>query len=104
MHERDWNLLDLVRLSLGLRGRVYHNRPYHYDRYGSRNSAAQASLVVRDILDLRNIIIPLFTKSYTAIKVNSLWNGWKMGDEEMTTESKYLHKLYKSGYLIKKIF
>lgn len=102
MHERDAYLLNLVADRLSLKGKVYRNGPYRYDRYGSRNSAAQVSLIVRDILELRNIIIPLFYKKLHGNK-GKQFMVWleKMSGEEMTTESHYLHNLYKKGFFNK---
>ena len=102
MHERDKSLLNSVADSLNLRGNIYHNGPYRYDRYGSRNNAAQVSLIVRDVLELRNIIIPLFYKKLHGNKGKQFIN-WleKMSGEEMTTESHYLHNLYKKGFFDK---
>lgn len=104
MHERDWNLLDLVRLSLGLRGRIYRHRPYRYDRYGSRNTAAQASLVVRDVFELRDIIIPLFYGKFHGHKGKQFIKWLEdMGGEGTARHSQYLNGLYRTGYFDKLI-
>jgi hypothetical protein len=104
MHERDWNLLDLVRLSLNLKGRIYHNRPYRYDRYGSRNTSAQVTLLVRDVFELRDIIIPLFYSKLHGHKGKQFLQWLEnMGGEEMTRHSQYLHRIYQSGYFDKLI-
>ncbi len=102
MHERDAYLLNLIADRLGLKGGVYHNGPYRYDRYGSRNSAPQVSLVVRDTLELKNIIIPFFYKKLHGNKSKQFINWLEnMGGEDMTTESHYLHNLYKKGFFDK---
>jgi hypothetical protein len=102
MHERDAYLLNLVADRLNLKGNVYHNGPYRYDRYGSRNSASQVTLIVRDVLELKNIIIPLFYKKLHGNKGKQfmIWLE-KMGEEEMTTESHYLYNLYKKRFFDK---
>ena len=98
MHERDEDLLNDVRDTLGVNVRVYW--------YASRsdNQGSKAMLMVRDTIELRDKIIPLFYKKLHGNK-GKQFIEWleKMGDENVWEEGKYLHALYKKRYFEEKV-
>lgn len=98
MSKRDKDLLTLVKEKLGLRNKVYEYKPRSgkdgYKRDG------MAILMVRDVGQLKNIIIPLFYKSLAGNKSKQL-EEWieKIGADPAVPEPyKFIYKLHKWGY------
>ena len=101
MHERDEPLLQLVRDTIGLREKLYRHKKT-YAGPGKENAGLQVALIVRDTGDFMNKIIPLFYKKLHGNKVKQ-FREWleKMGGEEITYDSQFLHGLYKMGHFDK---
>lgn len=96
MHERDEELLKAVRNTLELTNSVYK-----YDSHTKTrpNCGKQVMLIVRECISLKDVIIPFFYNKLHGNK-SKQFRTWleKMGDFDTNKYSKYLHKLYKSGY------
>ncbi len=94
----DKDLLIMIKNSLGLRNKIYEyaqrNRKDGYKRQGS------VMLVVRDIGQLKNIIVPLFYGRLVGNKKIQFEN-WidKIGEDRMISPGyKFIHTIYKSGF------
>lgn len=101
MSRRDTNLLELVKGTLGLRNRIY-SYPPRIDRV-SHNRQGMSMLIVRDVGQLKNIIVPLFHKKLHGNKAKQ-FEDWleKIGaDSEVPERYKFIHLLYKTGYFDK---
>lgn len=100
MHERDKNLIEQVKLYLGVKDRVYILNAYTKD--GS-NRGKTARLMVRDFGELRDIIIPFFYKKLIGYKENQLvdWLEKIGSDPEIHPDYKVLYNLYKKDYFDK---
>lgn len=99
MHERDEELLKSVRDTLGLKNRVYN---YKAQLKNGRLRGRQAMLIVREFPQIKNIIIPFFYKKLHGNKSKQFINWLEnMGDNDMGEKTKFLHRLYKSGYFDK---
>ncbi len=97
MHERDELLLFSIKLALGLSSKIYKLGPYNKD--GSKRGK-KVVLTVRDLGQLKNIIIPLFYGRLIGHKRNQ-FADWleKIGtDPEVAERYKLLHRLHKTGY------
>lgn len=93
MHERDNELLILIRNKLGLKNRIYRRK-----KQGINNIKVSV-LTVRDFKQLKNIIIPLFYKKLTGYK-GIQFIEWleKIGsDPDISDRYKSLYRLYKWG-------
>lgn len=96
MHERDFDLLNAVKETLGLKGRIYNFKPWIGD--GS-NRGRKVVLVVRNFKELKDIIIPLFYKKLKGYKGKQM-TDWleKIGSNpDVTDRYKSLYRLYKWG-------
>lgn len=98
MSRRDKNLIKLVKERLGLRNRVYEYGPRQrkdgYKRDGT------AILMVRDIGQLKNIIVPLCYKKLFGNKGRQ-FEEWieKIGSDPLVLNChKLIFKLYKCGF------
>ena len=80
MHIRDKALIEKVRDKLGLKNRVY---VYHHKGNDGANRGPQAMLIVREINNLKDVIVPFF---YRKLKGNKA----KQFDE-------WIHKIWKDS-------
>ncbi len=96
MNERDEKLLESVNNTLELSGQVYWQKAWRGDGV---NRGPKVSIIVRNTLELRNKIIPLFYRKLHGHKGKQFME-WleKMGEEDKTDESRYLHMIYKKGF------
>lgn len=97
MHVRDKKLLELVRDSLGLKNKVYE---YDHKRNDGFKRGPQVMLIVRELGNIKNIIIPFFYKSLIGNKARQ-FDEWieKIGKDPWVPEKfKFIYKLYKSGF------
>ena len=97
MHYRDRDLLEAVRDKLGLDSKIY---VYETKSYDGHVRAPQAMLIVREIGNLKNIIVPLFYKRLIGNK-RIQFDQWinEIGTSpEVPKSYKILHLLYHSGY------
>lgn len=97
MHHRDERLLSMVRDRLGLSNKIY---VYDTTSYDGHNRAPQAMLIVREIGQLKNIIVPLFYKKLVGNK-GVQFADWieKIGTDPRVPESyRILYILCSSGY------
>lgn len=103
MHIRDKDLLNKIKQKLGLKNKLYYRVP----RITSQNpktgvrylSERQAILVVRDFIQLKDIIIPFFYKKLIGYK-GVQFVAWleKIGsDSDISDRYKSLYHLYKWG-------
>ncbi len=97
MHVRDKKLLEAVRDVLGLKNKVYQ---YHYPGNDGSARGPQAMLIVREIGNLKDVIIPLFAKKLAGNKgkqfdawIEKIWE-----DPDVPRAYKLIYKIYKSGF------
>lgn len=98
MSNVDLELLEEVKETLGIRNRIYSYAP-RVDRV-SHNRRGMCILIVRDVGQLKNIIVPIFYKKLNGYKAKQL-ESWleNIGtDPEVPERYKFIYKLYKSGY------
>ena len=98
MSRRDKNLIIKVRDTLGLRNKVYEYGPRKRNDGYNRNG--MAILIVRDIGQLKNIIIPLCYKKFAGNKKKQFEN-WleKIGnDPDIPGGYKFIYKIHKAGF------
>ncbi len=96
MHERDEELLRMMRNTLKLKNSLYIRTPSNKDGYNRGNAVV---LVVREFDQLKDIIIPLFYKKLKGHKGVQFIN-WleKIGnDPDVSDRFKSLYRLYKWG-------
>lgn len=98
MSQRDTELLESVKETLGLRNKVY-SYPPRTDRF-SHNRQGMSILIIRDVGQLKNIIVPLFYKKLNGNKAKQLENWLENigSDPEVPEQYKFIHTLYKSSY------
>jgi hypothetical protein len=98
MSRRDKDLIEKVKTALNLRNKVYEYKPrIRKDGY---KRDGMAVLIVRDIGQLKNIIVPLFYKKLNGYKAKQ-FDEWiiKIGDDPEVPDSyKLITKIYKSGF------
>lgn len=97
MHERDQELLKLIRDTLKLKNRVYNYRSVSRDGY---KRGRKAILIVREIGAIKNIIVPLFYKRLRGNK-GKQFEGWidKMGSDPFVPANfRLIHDIYKNGF------
>jgi hypothetical protein len=97
MHIRDKELIEKVKNKLKLKNKIYE---YYYPRKDGSKRGPTATLIVREIGNLKNIIVPLCYRKLIGNKAISFEN-WieKIGKEEKITKSyKFIYDLYKSGF------
>ena len=101
MHERDQELLRLVRTSMKLpkinSNTVYVNGPYNYN--GCKNNGKIAKLIVRDYLSLKEVIVPFFYGKLRGHK-GIQFREWieKIGDKNVPYPYRHIFNLHKKGY------
>ena len=96
MHERDKELLRMIKNTLELRNSIYMRLPSNKDGY---NRGKTAVLVVREFDQLKDIIIPFFYKKLKGYKGKQFME-WleKIGsDPDVSDRFKSLYRLYKWG-------
>lgn len=102
MHERDEELLNKVKRTLGLRNKIYNYRSSNSDH---RIRGRKAYLIVRDFSQLKDIIVPLFYKSLKGHK-GLQFEDWikKIGtDPDVPKLFKLIHRMYRSGFYDKNL-
>ena len=93
MHERDNELLILIRNKLGLKNRIYRRKGQGV------NNIMVSVLTVRDFKQLKDVIIPLFYNKLKGYKSDQFIE-WleKIGrDPDVSDRFKSLYRLYKWG-------
>ena len=97
MHERDRALLELVRDKLKLKNKVYE---YNYQGKDGSKRGKTATLIVREVGSLKNVIVPLFYKKLVGNKALSFekWMDIIGMDQKVTKSYKFIYFLYKSGF------
>jgi hypothetical protein len=98
MSVRDKALIEHIRDRLCIRNMVYEYGPRirndHYKRLGT------AILIIRDVGQLKNIVVPLCYKKLHGNKAKQ-FEAWieKIGFEDYIPEKyKFIYKLYKAGF------
>lgn len=101
MHVRDYDLLCKVRDSMGLDSKVYIYGPYESkDNY---NRGKKAVLTVREIGNLKNVVVPFFYNKLVGnrgIQFND-WLGTIGIDPSISEGYKIIYRLHKNGYYAK---
>ena len=100
MHVRDKRLIESVRDFLGLKNKVY---TYFYPGKDGANRGPQAMLIVREIGNLKNVIIPFFYNNLAGHKAKQ-FEEWleKIGTDPAVSEGfKILYRLHKSGWFLR---
>lgn len=98
MNKRDKNLLFQIKEKLGLSNKVYEypqNR-----RKGGYNRQPMTMIIVRDLGQIKNIIVPLCYKKLVGYKAEQ-FDVWieKIGsDPRVPMPYKLISRLYKSGF------
>ena len=97
MHERDELLLWSIKNALGLRNKIYKYGPYQRDGI---KRGKQVVLAVRDLGQLKNIIIPLFYGRLIGHKRNQfiVWLEKIGTDPEVAEFYRILYHLHLTGY------
>jgi len=98
MSQRDNELLGCVKETLGLRNKIY-SYPPRIDKF-SHNRKGMSLLIIRDVGQLKNVIVPLFYKKLNGNKAKQFENWLEnIGlDPDVPKQYKLIHKLYKFGY------
>jgi hypothetical protein len=97
MHERDKKLLTIVRDRLKLKNRVYE---YNYPGKDGYKRGPTVTLIVREVGNLKNVIVPLFYKKLIGNKSIQFekWMETIGNDQRVTRPYKFIYFLYKNGY------
>ena len=98
MSNRDRDLIISVRDSLNLRNRIYTYKPR--TRNDGYKRLGMTILVVRDVGQLKNMIVPLCYKKLNGYK-SFQFQKWieRIGTDPLVPRSyKIIHLLYKSGF------
>lgn len=98
MSRQDKELIEAVRNTLGLRNKVYEYKPRK--SRDNCNRQGMCILIVRDMGQLKNKIVPLFYKKLRGYKAKQ-FDEWlkKIGDDPQVPEPyKFIYKLYKIGW------
>jgi|SRR3989344_3530420 len=96
MHVRDYELLEKVRDSMGLKNKVYRFKSSVKDGY---DRGDKAILIVREFYQLKNIVIPFFNGRLDGYKKEQ-FESWveKMGsDIDVPIRFRKIAWLYKAG-------
>ena|SRR3989344_4695362 len=103
MHERDKNLIKIIRDTLGLRNSIYTRSPTNKDGY---NRGKATVLVVREFDQLKDIIIPFFYKKLYGNKGKQFieWLEKIGSDPNVSNRYKSLYRIYKFGIYDKQEF
>ncbi len=97
MHERDQELLHIMRDTLGLKNRVYNYKSFNKDGY---KHGRRAFLIVREFGQLKNIIVPFFYKRLKGNK-GKQFEQWleNIGNDPAVPETfKFIYKIYRAGF------
>lgn len=97
MNERDADLIAAIKNKLQLKNRIYNHKSSIKDGY---NRGRMARLMVRDLGQLKNIIVPLFYKKligYKAIQFHE-WIKKIESDPGVPKSFELIHKLYFCGF------
>lgn len=101
MHVRDRDLINAVADRLGVEDMVYWHKSSNKDGV---KRGDKATLAVRKISSLKDIIVPFFYKKLSGYKADQ-FEEWieNIGNDPNVRESyKIIYRLYKSGYWDKK--
>ncbi len=97
MHERDYNLLCSTRDIMGLSNKVYNYKSSDKDGY---NRGRKAFLIVREIGNLKNIVVPFFYGRLVGYK-GVQFNQWleNIGtDPEVPESYKIIYRLHRNNF------
>lgn len=97
MAVRDKKLLEAVRDFMGVKNKVYI---YNHQRKDGYKREPSATLIIREIGNLKNIVVPLFYDNLfgnKAIQFNQ-WLEKIDSDPDVPESFKIIHFLHKKGY------
>lgn len=97
MHERDKMLLTIVRDKLKLNNKIYE---YNYPGKDGSNRGPTVTLIVREVGNLKNIIVPLCYKKLVGNKALQFerWINIIGSDPKITKSYRFINFLYVGGY------
>ena len=97
MHVRDKKLITMMRDKLKFKNKVYE---YNYPCNDGYKRGPTVTLIVREIGNLKNIIVPLCYKKLIGNKADSFekWIDAIGKDPRVTKPYKFIHKLYDDGF------
>ncbi len=101
MHERDEELLRLIRISMNLprinSNTIYVNGPYFHNGY--KDNGRIAKLIVRDYLSLKEVVVPFFYGKLRGHK-GVQFREWieKIGDKNVPYPYRQIYDLHKRGF------
>ncbi len=95
----EFTLLTLIRDRLNLKNKIYQYGP-RKGSDGHKRNAGIAILIVRDIGQLKNTIIPLIYGNLFGGKLAQFeeWIKKVDSDPDVPEGYKFIHKIYKSGF------
>lgn len=98
MHERDTDLIKMVRDTMGLKNKIYFRRERRMPE--GYISGRQAILIVREFGNLKNIIIPFFYKRLRGYKKKQFeeWIEAIGNDPGISNLFRLLYKLHATGF------
>lgn len=101
MHVRDFELITLIKEKLGVKNKIYvYKLPALVTNKKTYKRGEKAMLIVREIGNLKNIIVPFFYDRLIGNK-GKQFNEWleRIGSDPAVPESfKIIYQLHKSGY------
>ncbi|MDO8466789.1 MAG: LAGLIDADG family homing endonuclease [bacterium] len=101
MHERDKSLIELLKLRLGLKNKIY---VYKVRALSEKNKiyrrGPMAKLIVRDVASLKNKVVPFFYKKLHGNKGKQMieWLEEIGNRDDIPENYKIIHRLYSYGY------
>jgi len=97
MHIRDKKLITMMRDKLNLKNKIYE---YNYPGKDGYHRGPTITLIVREIGNLKNTIVPLCYKKLVGNKAVSFekWIENIGSDPRVTNPYKFIYKLYQSGF------
>ena len=98
MSNRDKKLIEKVRDKLGLKSEINCYKPRM--RKDGYNRMGMCTLMVRDVGQLKNKIVPLFYKNLVGYKADQFeeWIEKIESDPLVPERYKFIHKIYKAGF------
>lgn len=97
MHIRDKKLITMMRNKLKLKNRIYE---YNHQGNDGHKRGPTVTLIVREVGNLKNIIVPLCYKKLIGNKADSFekWMNIIGDDPRVTKHYKFINKLYCAGF------
>src|SRR3989304_2719995 len=107
MHERDKSLIELLKIRLGLKNKIYvYKVRALMEKSKIYRRGPMAKLIVRDVASLKNKIVPFFYKKLHGNKGKQMieWIEDIGARDDMPENYKIIHRLHLYGYFDKKVY